>query len=115
MTEAMAGKPVEEFPEPSEYGWSSGYTEPDRDRDLPRPDYTAPPADPGWDGPESDPVLPPTDEPPTDELPDDLGRSGGPPEETAPPETDEPDQPSIQQDDLQDTRPQDGRDRQPAA
>ncbi|WP_406674102.1 transglycosylase domain-containing protein [Nonomuraea sp. N2-4H] len=120
MTEAMAGKPVEEFPEPSDYGWSSGYSEPDHDRDEPRQDYT-PPVEPDWDRPEPDPEMPFPDDPTQDERqqPDDLGRSGEPPVETGPPELDEPDQPSIQEDErLQEGRPQDtgrGRERQPTA
>ncbi|MEO3872545.1 transglycosylase domain-containing protein [Nonomuraea sp. B12E4] len=70
MTEAMAGKPVEEFPEPSDYGYDDYYSSPDRGGDMSDPEQSPPAYRDDWDTPESDLTQPPfTDEPPTD-MPD---------------------------------------------
>ncbi|WP_084008796.1 transglycosylase domain-containing protein [Planomonospora sphaerica] len=88
MAEAMAGKPVEEFPEPSSYGRSAPYTDDD-------PGYRGDPetgtGDPGLRGdpvPE-EPASPAPDEPtvPTPDQPDVPDDPGQP---TAPPPPDEP-------------------------
>ncbi|TMR27421.1 carboxypeptidase [Nonomuraea zeae] len=95
MTEAMAGEPVEEFPEPSEYGYSSDYSVPDQDRDAPDQEYT-PPANPdGWPTPEPDPTF---SEPPATDEPDTDRRDADQPELTDPPVTELPDQPSAESD-----------------
>ncbi|MGP4099995.1 transglycosylase domain-containing protein [Nonomuraea sp. KM90] len=109
MTEAMAGKPVEEFPEPSEYGWSSDYSESGQDRDVPGYEYTRPESPDDWDQPEPDFSEPPFTDPPVTEGPDDNERPDEQPEETAPPPTQVPDQPTVQQD----GDPGGGRSRQP--
>ncbi len=100
MTEAMAGKPVEEFPEPSEYGWSPDYSEPDRGRgDLPDQEYSPPADQDDWDVPEPDFTGEPLpDEQPPEEPPSDDGRPDEQPRESSPPDTLVPDAPSIQQD-----------------
>ncbi|MGR6914553.1 transglycosylase domain-containing protein [[Actinomadura] parvosata] len=98
MTVAMEDKPVEEFPEPSEYGWTSRYSEPDRDAQQSDQGYSPPPSQDGWDDrPEPGTTPPPfSDEPPVTETPDDGGRGPDePPEQTSPPDTDLPDQPSV--------------------
>ncbi|MCK2213171.1 transglycosylase domain-containing protein [Actinomadura sp. ATCC 31491] len=104
MTEAMAGEPVEEFPEPSEYGyggdgWSPSY----RGRgDEPQQDATPPSRD--WNTPEPGPSEPAfTDAPPTQDPGDNRqnepnGRNnerGDQPEQTDQPFQDQPDQPST--------------------
>lgn len=96
MTEAMEGEPVEEFPEPSEYGWSSGYSEPDRDSDVPEQQYSPPPSQDDWDGPEPDSSQPPFTDPPMTEAPENDGPEEQP-EQTSPPDTEIPDQPSVQE------------------
>ncbi|MBF8192333.1 penicillin-binding protein [Nonomuraea sp. K274] len=89
MTEAMAGKPVEEFPEPSDYGWSSGWSTPDPD--VPDEDY-APPADPDeWDTPEPEFTGQPDGDPQVTEEPDDNRREDEP-DESDPAPTELPDQ-----------------------
>lgn len=93
MTEAMAGQPVEEFPEPSDYGYSSDYSTPDRDRDVPDREYT-PPQNPDFT-PEPDESEPAFTDPPMTEAPDDNGPGDGEPDETGPPPTLVPDQPST--------------------
>ncbi|TMR97649.1 carboxypeptidase [Nonomuraea basaltis] len=94
MTEAMEGEPVEEFPKPSEYGYTPDYSTPDRDTDVPEQDYT-PPANPDeWNTSEPEPSEPPFSDPPVTEQPDDGGRGDQQPEQTAPPPTQAPDQPS---------------------
>ncbi|MGW3345023.1 transglycosylase domain-containing protein [Nonomuraea rubra] len=111
MTEAMEGKPVEEFPEPSEYGWTSRYSEPDRDSDVPDQQYSPPPSQDDWDRPEPDFSPPPfSDEPPVTETPEDNGPDQQP-EQTSPPDTSVPDQPSVQDSGVDDGRG--GRDEQP--
>ncbi|GAA3674304.1 transglycosylase domain-containing protein [Nonomuraea antimicrobica] len=99
MAEAMAGKPVEEFPEPSEYGWSSDYSVPDRATDAPRGDYPTSPANPEWGSPEPDSSSPPfaTEPPATETSPND-GQSDEQTGQSDPPTTLVPDQPSGQQD-----------------
>ncbi|MFC7102063.1 transglycosylase domain-containing protein [Nonomuraea rubra] len=111
MTEAMEGKPVEEFPEPSEYGWTSRYSEPDRDSDVPDQQYSPPPSQDDWDRPEPDFSPPPfSDEPPVTETPEDNGPDQQP-EQTSPPESEVPDQPSVQDSGVDGGRG--GRDEQP--
>ncbi|GAA3577975.1 transglycosylase domain-containing protein [Nonomuraea rosea] len=94
MTEAMAGEPVEEFPEPSDYGYTSDYSVPDQDRDVPDQEYT-PPANPdGSTTPEPDPTSsgpPATGEP-------DVDGGDDQPETTDPSATELPDQPSTESD-----------------
>ncbi|MFI7618093.1 transglycosylase domain-containing protein [Nonomuraea terrae] len=97
MTEAMEGKPVEEFPEPSDYGYSSGYETPDYDSDVPDPDYTPPTDSDEWDVPEPDGGPSFTDEPDQDN-PGDRARQDVEPELTDPPSLDLPDNPWIQDD-----------------
>ncbi|MEV0823455.1 transglycosylase domain-containing protein [Nonomuraea rubra] len=111
MTEAMEGKPVEEFPEPSEYGWTSRYSEPDRDSDVPDQQYSPPPSQDDWDRPEPDFTPPPfSDEPPVTETPEDNGPDQQP-EQTSPPDGEVPDQPSVQDSGVDGGRG--GRDEQP--
>ncbi|WP_226900075.1 transglycosylase domain-containing protein [Nonomuraea phyllanthi] len=107
MTEAMADEPVEEFPEPSDYGWGPDYTTPDRSEDIPRQDYTRPTDSPGdWtDTPEPDITAPPfTDQPETDQPsdgdqpPGDGGGQDEQPEQTGPPPTQESLQPTTRGD-----------------
>ncbi|MFF4194616.1 transglycosylase domain-containing protein [Nonomuraea sp. NPDC001831] len=82
MTEAMAGEPVEEFPEPSQYGYESSYSPPDRGRDV-RDQQSTPPADQNdWGNPDSGPTDqqpfgdPAVTEAPTDDGSGDNGRTG---------------------------------------
>nr|WP_246147904.1 transglycosylase domain-containing protein [Nonomuraea turkmeniaca] len=91
MTEAMAGKPVEEFPEPSDYGYSYDYSVPDRD--VPEQEYT-PPVNPEFSG-TAEPEFSesPVTDPPVTEAPED--RQDEQPEQTAPPVTQQPEQPST--------------------
>ncbi|MEV0614983.1 transglycosylase domain-containing protein [Nonomuraea sp. NPDC050404] len=114
MTEAMAGKPVEEFPEPSQYGWSSTYSGPDQDEDGADPTGT-PSANPedGWEeNPEPDTGQPELTDPPATESPLDEGGPDEQPEETSPPTSEVPDQPSLQEDDR--GSPEDGRSGRPS-
>ncbi|WP_084773579.1 transglycosylase domain-containing protein [Nonomuraea candida] len=108
MTEAMAGKPVEEFPEPSEFGWSSGYSQPERGMGGPDRTYPRPGNQDDWDSPEPGTGPPPSSGPPATQGP----RGDGPPEEQeeepSPSDLDLPAQPSLQEEDTVD----DGRDRQ---
>ncbi|MFG1703886.1 transglycosylase domain-containing protein [Nonomuraea sp. M3C6] len=97
MTEAMAGKPVQEFPEPSEYGWNPDYSTPERDRGLPQ-DEQSPPTVPDWNTPDPDLTATPFTDPPTTDAPN-TGRPDDQPTETAPPPTQLPDQqPSTEPD-----------------
>ncbi|MGN9840764.1 transglycosylase domain-containing protein [Nonomuraea sp. H19] len=94
MTEAMAGKPVEEFPEPSDYGYSNDYSVPDQGREVPSQEYT-PPANPDqWNTPEPDFSEPPATDPPVTEAPND-NRPDNRPEQSGPPPTQFPDQPTT--------------------
>ncbi|MFC5830468.1 transglycosylase domain-containing protein [Nonomuraea insulae] len=97
MTEAMAGKPVEEFPEPSsQYGWSDGYSEPDQN--VPDQEYTPSPNPDEWNQPDPATSEPSFTDPPITETPDGGGQPDQQPEETAPPATQVPDQPTLQDD-----------------
>ncbi|WP_223167253.1 transglycosylase domain-containing protein [Nonomuraea sp. SYSU D8015] len=104
MTEAMAGKPVEEFPKPSDYGYgySPDYSAPDRD--VPQQEYT-PPANPDeWDNtPQPESTQPPLTDPPVTDSPNDNPRNDGQPQETGPPVTQEPAPPSTDPDTNGDT------------
>ncbi|NRQ35541.1 penicillin-binding protein [Nonomuraea sp. NN258] len=90
MTEAMAGKTVEQFPEPSDYGYRPDYGTPERDPSVP-PDQGYPtPSDPGdWeDFPDPEPSDPQMSEPPDPDRPpdqpDDPIPSDGPPTDGGP-------------------------------
>ncbi|MFG3439118.1 transglycosylase domain-containing protein [Nonomuraea sp. NPDC047897] len=92
MTEAMQGKPVEEFPEPSERGYG-GYDDaaPERfDEDVPDWRPSRRPDDWRTDGPEE--PEPSFSEPAPTATPDDRG--GVPDETVAPPTPDDPAVPS---------------------
>ncbi|MFF4619493.1 transglycosylase domain-containing protein [Nonomuraea jabiensis] len=119
MTEAMAGKPVEEFPEPSDYGWGPDYGSPDQNQDAPRQDYPQPSDPNDWfdNTPEPDITAPPsTDGPPVTDQPSDNGPQQDqqqPDEQTGPPSTQQqaPDQPTTGGDTINDAntgRPQTG-------
>lgn len=89
MTEAMQGKPVEKFPEPSDRGWGD-YSSPDPfDDDVPEWEPTRRPDDWQTDVPD-EPGPSFTEAPPTRE-PDD---QGGVPDETVAPPTQDPAVPS---------------------
>ncbi|MEV4106903.1 transglycosylase domain-containing protein [Nonomuraea sp. NPDC049695] len=96
MTEAMAGKPVEEFPEPSDYGWGPDYSTPDYNQDVPRQDYTSPTNPNDWNStPTPDPTGPTATDPPSTDAPSDNGdgqngQPDQPPEHTEPPATQAP-------------------------
>ncbi|MFI7230803.1 transglycosylase domain-containing protein [Nonomuraea angiospora] len=120
MTEAMAGKPVEEFPEPSDYGWGPDYGSPDQNQDVPQPGYTPPPDPNDWFDNQPEPDItapPPTDGPPVTDQPSDNGPQQDqqqPDEQTGPPSTQQqaPDQPTTGGDTINDAntgRPQTGR------
>ncbi|SEK39233.1 transglycosylase domain-containing protein [Nonomuraea pusilla] len=73
MTEAMAGKPVEEFPEPSDYGYDYGYdySAPQNDPSAPPQDgFDRPPNPQDWGTPPSQPAEPPVTEPPATQAPE---------------------------------------------
>ncbi|HEX4816367.1 MAG TPA: transglycosylase domain-containing protein [Nonomuraea sp.] len=96
MTEAMAGKPVEEFPKPSEYGYSYDNSLPDHDGGVPQQEYSPPPNDQDeWNTPDPGFSDPPVTDPPNSDNPDDTPPPGDDPEHTAPPPTQgDPDQPT---------------------
>ncbi|WP_237104930.1 transglycosylase domain-containing protein [Nonomuraea sp. MG754425] len=107
MTEAMSGKPVEEFPEPSEYGWGSdSYTQPDRDGDLPGQDYSPPPNQDDWNQPEPGFTQQPFGDQPEQQQqsPDGDQTPDEQPQESAPSATEVPEQPSVQESSVDDGR-----------
>ncbi|NUP04245.1 MAG: penicillin-binding protein [Nonomuraea sp.] len=73
MTEAMAGEPVEEFPEPSAYGYDPGYSTPDPTGDAPDQEYTPPADQDRWDTPGPGDTEQPYSDPPVTEAPSDDG------------------------------------------
>ncbi|MGW5156427.1 transglycosylase domain-containing protein [Nonomuraea wenchangensis] len=111
MTEAMAGKPVEEFPEPSDYGWDDYSPFRDDRGDEPQQD-SSPPSDDGWTIPSTEPDEPSSDGWPTGESPgdsvqdgrndqngqNDFGRRGDQSEQSDPPSSQESDQPFTRND-----------------
>ncbi|GGO67539.1 transglycosylase domain-containing protein [Nonomuraea cavernae] len=91
MTEAMAGKPVVDFPEPSELGY--GYSTPDWERSVPDERETREPDD--WGSPEPEFTEPPANDPTVTQEPEDNGvpdESGPPTEQPEGPPTFGPDQ-----------------------
>ncbi|GAA3234039.1 transglycosylase domain-containing protein [Nonomuraea helvata] len=96
MTEAMAGQPVEEFPEPSDYGWGPDYSTPDNNQDVPQQDYTSPTNPNDWNStPTPEPTGPTATDPPSTDAPSDNGdgqngQPDQPPEHTEPPATQAP-------------------------
>ncbi|MEU6718543.1 transglycosylase domain-containing protein [Nonomuraea sp. NPDC046802] len=98
MAEAMAGKPVEEFPEPSEYGYAPDYSQPDPNQDMPQrePAPTMPPD--GWYTPEPDFTDAPRTAPPTSDGPPELGRQSEQPQQSDAPPTQLTDPPTTQDD-----------------
>ncbi|MEO3888046.1 transglycosylase domain-containing protein [Nonomuraea sp. B5E05] len=98
MTEAMEGKPVEEFPEPSDLGY--GYSAPTDDGDVPEQEDT-PPVSPD-DGDTSEPEItapPLTDDPSATEEPDADRQESRPDEPSDDPPALLPEQPLGRQDD----------------
>ncbi|MEU8245303.1 transglycosylase domain-containing protein [Nonomuraea sp. NPDC048916] len=87
MTEAMAGKPVVDFPEPSGFGYGSDYSTPDQEQSVPDEQPTREPDD--WGSPEPEFTEPPstdptvTQAPEVNQVPDESGPPtegpGGPP------------------------------------
>jgi membrane peptidoglycan carboxypeptidase len=109
MTEAMQGKPVEEFPEPSERGYG-GYDDaaPERfDEDVPDWRPSRRPDDWRTDGPEE--PEPSFSEPAPTATPDDRG---GVPDETVAPPT--PDDPAVPSDGTERTGTPEQRDAPPS-
>ncbi|WP_433434579.1 transglycosylase domain-containing protein [Nonomuraea sp. CA-141351] len=100
MTEAMAGKPVEEFPEPSDYGWGPDYSTPDRYQNDPQQDYT-PPSNPNdWNStPDPSSTEPTITDPPVTEQPSNNdgqnGQQDRQPTIMDPPATQAPSQPTT--------------------
>ncbi|MEU8143489.1 transglycosylase domain-containing protein [Nonomuraea sp. NPDC048901] len=94
MTEAMAGKPVMEFPEPSDYGYGSDdWGRTDQRQDMPQePQHTQAP-DP-WSSPTPEVTEQPSTEQPTTQGPD---TQQDPPRQndTGGPPTGEPDAPTT--------------------
>ncbi|WP_327089418.1 transglycosylase domain-containing protein [Nonomuraea sp. NBC_01738] len=92
MTEAMAGKPVVEFPEPTNYGYQEYNSDPDPERGLPDDEQDIPDVwgDDPTDQPTELPVDPPFTDEPTDEPsgPDNPtdGPTEGPPDEPTGPD-----------------------------
>ncbi|WP_250906412.1 transglycosylase domain-containing protein [Nonomuraea sp. NEAU-A123] len=68
MTEAMANKPVMEFPEPSDYGYGSDWGRPDQQQDTPQEPQTTQQPDP-WATPTPDTSEPSVTEAPTTQDP----------------------------------------------
>ncbi|WP_246083732.1 transglycosylase domain-containing protein [Nonomuraea diastatica] len=99
MTEAMEGKPVEEFPEPSDLGYDYGYSAPTDDGDVPEQEDT-PPVSPDDGGtPEPEITAPPlTDDPSATGEPD-ADRQESRQDEPSDPPALLPEQPFGRQDD----------------
>ncbi|MFG2076629.1 transglycosylase domain-containing protein [Nonomuraea maritima] len=98
MAKAMEGKPVEQFPEPSQYGYSYGYpTTPDYESDAPDDDYPPQREPDDWEESEPDGGRPFTDQPEREAPDDDFRRDSGP-EQEAPPTLDLPEQDWLQED-----------------
>jgi membrane peptidoglycan carboxypeptidase len=104
MTEAMRNKPVKEFPEPSNLGYTSPYDDDQRQdnpwndqRDRQRPVVPVPEPEPTETAPEQPtPTQPPTEEPPGD---DDAPEQPTPPGEDQDDPTENPDPPPPSGDD----------------
>jgi membrane peptidoglycan carboxypeptidase len=90
MTEAMADKPVVDFPEPSDYGYGSDWSTPDTQRDEPQSQPTQSPEP--WSTPTSEVTEPTATEEPATQSPE---KTQGPPENdnTDPVPTDAPTDP----------------------
>ncbi|MGP3931452.1 transglycosylase domain-containing protein [Nonomuraea sp. KM88] len=100
MTEAMEGKPVEEFPEPSDLGYGYDYSAPTDDGDVPEQEDT-PPVNPD-DGDTSEPEItapPLTDDPSATGEPDADRQESRPDEPSDDPPALLPEQPLGRQDD----------------